>query len=61
MGFLSRDIKSTETHAANTSGRICYDAVVVVVNKENKLVTNLTALQIKGIYDGTFKIWNDVK
>lgn len=61
MGFLSRDIKTTETHAAETSGRICWDAVVVVVNKENTLVTNLTASQVKGIYDGTFKVWNNVK
>lgn len=61
MGFLSRDIKTTETHPENTAGRICWDAVVVVVNKANTLITDLEASQIKGIYDGTFKVWNDVK
>lgn len=61
VGFLSRDIKTDEETAENTSGRICYDAVVVVVNKDNTLITNLTADQVKGIYNGTLKLWKDVK
>lgn len=60
IGFASRDFKSTEAAQAGTTGRICLDAVVVVVNSLNPLITNITAEQLKKIYAGEITLWSDL-
>jgi len=60
IGFASRDFKSTEAAQEGTTGRICLDAVVVVVNANNPLITNITANQLKKIYAGESILWSDL-
>lgn len=59
IGFLSRELSSTETAAENTSGKICTDAIVAVVNTANTL-TSTTAATLKSIYTGEKTVWNQV-
>lgn len=59
IGFLSRDLKSTEAAASNTSGKICVDGIAVIVNKVNT-VDNLTAAQLKKIYSTDNIKWNEI-
>lgn len=63
IGFASRafSLTSTEPAATNTTGLICLDAVVVVVNGNNPLLTNITAEEIKKIYAGETTKWSEVK
>ncbi|MDD4185016.1 MAG: substrate-binding domain-containing protein [Candidatus Izemoplasmatales bacterium] len=60
IGFASRDFKDTEPAAANTSGFICFDAVVVVVNSANTSVESILALEVKQIYQGTISNWSNL-
>jgi phosphate transport system substrate-binding protein len=60
LGFASRGFKDTEAGAEGTYGQICWDAVVAVVNSANEVVTNVSAEDLKKIYDGTFGIWQDL-
>ena len=60
IAFLSRELKSTETAATNTSGKICVDAIVTVVNSSNK-VTNVTANILLQIYQGIITKWSEVE
>lgn len=60
IGFSSREFKATENGAEGTMGKMCIDAVVVVVNPENK-ITSITASTLKSIYNGSITSWNDVK
>jgi phosphate transport system substrate-binding protein len=57
VGFLSRDLKAEEAAKANTSGRICIDGIVAVVNNSNS-VTNLTKAQLKSIYETETVAWS---
>lgn len=59
IGFLSRDLKSSEAAASNTSGKICVDGIAVIVNKKNT-VDNLTASQLKKIYSTDNIKWNEI-
>ena len=62
IGFASRKFKDEEPVAdALSSGVYCLDAVVAIVNKENTSITNITAEQLAGIYDGTIKSFAEVK
>lgn len=61
IGFLSRELNSNETPAANTSGMICKDGIVTVVNSANTSVTDVNADTLKNIYTGTITKWSDVK
>ncbi|MCK9492799.1 MAG: substrate-binding domain-containing protein [Acholeplasmataceae bacterium] len=58
LGFASRELKEEEKVTGNYD-RVAWDAVVIVVNKENEL-TNITTSQIKDIYLGELKNWNDL-
>lgn len=60
IGFSSRDFKTTEPAVSQTSGRLCFDAVVIVVNPENTLLSAITAAQTKDIYQGILTIWNNL-
>ena len=60
IGFASRDFKTSEPAAEGTTGRICMDAVVVVVNSANTTLTTLTAEQTKSIFEGAFTRWSDL-
>lgn len=57
IGFASRAFKDTEAAAADTTGQICLDAVVVVLNGENPIITNITAEELRQIYNGTITTW----
>jgi phosphate transport system substrate-binding protein len=65
IGNASRFIKQKEVDLANTKGvypvplRVALDAIVPVVNKSNA-VTDLTLMQLKDIYLGKIKDWEDV-
>jgi phosphate transport system substrate-binding protein len=58
LGFASRGFKDTEAGAAGTFGQICWDAVVAVVNEANTSITNITAEELKKLYDGTVTSWD---
>ena len=59
IGFLSRELNSNEVAASNTSGLICIDAIVAVVNNKNSL-TAITANELKDIYTGVITKWNQL-
>lgn len=60
IGFASRDFKTTEPAAEGTTGRICMDAVVMVVNSANSALSAITAEQAKSVYEGTISRWSDL-
>lgn len=61
VGFLSRELKAdSEVTAEGTSGLICKDGIVAVVNTANTKVSNLTANMLKTIYSTPNIKWSDV-
>lgn len=61
VGFLSRELKSSsEETATGTSGLICKDGIVAVVNTGNEKVDSLTAEQLKTIYSTANIKWSDI-
>jgi len=53
IGFASRSFKDTETVATGAvNGAYCFDAIVVVVNKSNSVLTDVTTQQLHDIYAG---------
>lgn len=56
IGFLSRELSSSEVASENTSGFICKDGIVVVVNSKNPL-ENITKDKAKTIYESTSITW----
>lgn len=63
IGFASRAFKKEDgaIDKAMASGQYCIDAVVAVVNKDNKDYDNLTQAQLKAIFTGEITNWEDVK
>ena len=62
IGFASREFSDSEdVSKALTHGVYSLDAVVVVVNKNNESVTNLTQAQLVSIFSGEVKLWTDIK
>lgn len=59
LAMSSRELKSYEAELL-TKQAIAHDAVVLIVNEKNPLTT-LTKDQIKGLYDGTWSEWKDMK
>lgn len=59
VGFASRPFKDSEVGSEGTQGQLAWDAIVVIVHKEN-LVNNLTAEEIKKIYRGDFLTWDEL-
>ena len=60
VGFLSRELNASETPAENTSGMLCKDGIVVVVNVLNDTVTNITKEQLKKIYATKNIKWSEI-
>ena len=60
IGFLSRELSSSETALEGSHGLICKDGIVVVVNAKNNLVSNLTTEQVKTIYSQDTTKWSDI-
>lgn len=60
IAFASRDFKDSEEATLGTSGKICIDAIVAVVNKTNDL-DNITEVTMKKIYDGTITKWGEIE
>lgn len=61
VGFLSRELKSdSETASTGTSGLLCKDGIVAVVNSANNKVDNLTGTQLKTIYSTEGIKWSDI-
>lgn len=58
LGFASRELKDDEK-VAGQYNRVAWDAVVVVVNSNNN-ITNLTSQQIKDIFTGEIKNWEEL-
>lgn len=59
VGFLSRELNSSETASENTAGLICVDAIVAVTNTKNPL-KEITADDLKNIYTGTITKWSQI-
>lgn len=59
IGFLSRELESNEAAASNTSGKICTDAIVAVVNSKNPY-SSTDAQELSDIYKGTKTLWSQV-
>lgn len=61
VGFLSRDLKSeTEAAETGTSGLVCKDGIVAVINFSNTKVNNLTKAQLVTIYSTANIKWSDI-
>lgn len=63
IGFLSREINDSEKAnivEANVHGAMCKDAVIPVINSNNKTIESTTAAQLKSIYKGEKKVWSDL-
>ncbi len=60
IGFLSREIKLTdgEDAADGSYGLICKDGIVAVVNAKNTFVDDVTAAQLKQIYETENITWS---
>lgn len=63
VGFASREFKITSSEPAkdNTYGKIAVDAIVVVVNKDNTVITDASKDLLKKIFSGEADTWEDVK
>lgn len=60
IGFLSRELSDSEKVSDNTSGLLCKDGIVVVVNSSNTLVADITKEQLKKIYATESIKWNEL-
>lgn len=60
VGFLSRELEDNEAAAEGTSGFICKDGIVSVVNSANTSLENLTAEEIKTIYSSESISWAEL-
>jgi len=61
IGFASRSFKAEETVAQGAvSGAYCFDAIVVVVNSKNTVITDATTELLHNIYTGVTKTWDEV-
>lgn len=59
IGYLSRELESSEPAASGTAGKICTDAIVAVVNSVNPL-EKIDADTLKAVYTGEKTTWNDL-
>lgn len=58
LGMSSRELKDYEKELLNYE-TIAKDGITVIVNKDNP-VTNLSTKQLKALYKGNLKKWNDL-
>lgn len=59
IGYLSRELNSSETAAEGTYGKICTDAIVAVVNNDNPQ-TAITKELLSSVYTGEKTHWNEI-
>ena len=59
IGFSSRSITESELGSGLEARVVCRDGIVFIVNKDN-LVENLSSEQVRDIYLGKVKFWNEV-
>jgi len=61
VGFASRYFKDSEKVGVDASdyGQLAWDAIVAIVHLDNPL-ENVTAEDLKKIYDGTYTTWSDL-
>lgn len=59
IGMVSREIKESEKEYGLTETVIAYDGIAIVLNPANG-VEDLTAEQVKGIFEGTITNWSEV-
>ena len=59
IAMSSRELKEDEAKALKAE-TIALDGIAVIVNAENS-IDNLTSQQIKSIFNGEIKVWEDVK
>ena len=60
IAFASREFNSNEEMDNNLKGRMCLDAIVVIVNSKNSL-TDINADILKAIYKGETTNWEILK
>lgn len=60
VAFASREFNASEPAAEGTTAKMCTDAIVPIINLENKKLTNITSAQLKGIYSGSLTTWNSL-
>jgi phosphate transport system substrate-binding protein len=65
VGFASRPFKDSELEVNGTGlvseqyGQLAWDAIVAIVHVDNPL-NNVTAEDLKKIYNGTYLLWSDL-
>ncbi|PKK96615.1 MAG: hypothetical protein CVV58_05460 [Tenericutes bacterium HGW-Tenericutes-3] len=61
VGFASRDFKDSELVGVDQAnhGQLAWDAIVAIVHQNNPL-SNVTAEDLKKIYEGTYLVWSDL-
>lgn len=57
IGFLSRELKSSEATASGTSGLLCKDGIVSVTNPDNTVIDDVTAEDLVKIYSSESITW----
>lgn len=60
IGMASRELKDSETEQGVTATVIAMDGIAVVVNNNNP-AEDYTIEQVKGIFNGTYTTWDDIK
>lgn len=60
LAFASREFSSSETMDESLKGKMCVDAIVAVVNKNNS-VSNIRKDQLVSIYKGEIMKWSEIK
>lgn len=61
IAFASREFKADEMINEGTFGRICIDAIVVVVNSKNTSLTNVNPEILKNVYSGAVNTWEEIE
>ncbi|MCJ7571103.1 MAG: substrate-binding domain-containing protein [Candidatus Thermoplasmatota archaeon] len=60
IGMSSRDLKLSEGNLGLVKYVIAKDGIAIIVNPENTFVDSLTMEQLKAIYKGEIKNWEDL-
>lgn len=61
VGFSSRSFTASEIAGSDVEqrGQLAWDAIVAIVHNNNP-ISNISAEQLKGIYNGTYKTWSAI-
>jgi len=63
IGMASRELKTSETTSYPNLVKhiVCNDGIALIVHPDNTYVDDLTLAQIKGIYEGNYTNWDELK